>query len=166
MARLSAARQQIAGAEAATASVSFVLEGAHARANALEHQVPAAIASILLDEARSILPEIVEAAKAVAKVKARYDSLRKFMLERAEASKAVSLHNRFFHDLEALDKEASEAFAIAPMLTFAAGNEWRDMARELGDVPSVGTHPQIVDPITAAARAVGGFRTNSDGAWN
>ena len=124
------------------------------------------IASILLDEARSILPEIVEAAKAVAKVKARYDSLRKFMLERAEASKAVSLHNGFFHDLEALDKEAREAFAIAPMLTFAAGNEWRDMARELGDVPSVGAHPQIVDPITAAARAVGGFRTNSDGAWN
>ena len=128
MDRLSGARQSVSSAERATASVEYVLGNAHARANALQHRVPAAVAACLLDEARELLPEIVEAAKAVAKVKARYDSLRKFMLERAEASKAVSLQNGFFGDLEALDRDAREAFAISPMLSFAAGNEWRDLA--------------------------------------
>jgi hypothetical protein len=135
MARLSAAKQQIAGAEQATVSVSHVLEGANTRAVSLEHQVPAAIAAVMLDEARLILPGIVEATLALAKVQSRYASLRKFLLERAEAAKDVASRSGFFHDLERLDREATDAARIAPLLTFNAGNEWRELADSLGDVP-------------------------------
>jgi hypothetical protein len=107
----------------------------------------------LLDEARELLPPIVEAMMALAKAKSRFDSLRAFLLDRADAAKDVSLRNGFYHDLEALDKEARDSFAVGPMLAFSGGDEWRDLARELGDVPHRPTHTTTLDPVVAAAAA-------------
>jgi hypothetical protein len=56
MACLTAARQRIAGAEQATASVGHVLNAANARYADLERQVPALVAAVLVDKARSLLP--------------------------------------------------------------------------------------------------------------
>jgi hypothetical protein len=166
MARITGARQSIASSERATASVEHVLGNAHARGNALQHQVPAAIAAILLDEARAILPQVVEATLALAKVQGRYRALREFLLTRAEVAPDVAQKNGFFHDLERLDKDARDAANIGPLLSFNAGDEWRNLAAELGDVSTVVAHSQTIDPITAASRAAGSFRTHSDGAWS
>jgi hypothetical protein len=135
MARLTAARQRIAGAEQATASVGHVLNTANARYADLERQVPALVAAVLVDEARALLPGIVEATMALAKAQGRYATLRGFLLERAEAARDVALSNGFFHDLERLDHEAADAASIGPLLSFNVGTEWQDLARELGDVP-------------------------------
>ena len=80
-----------------------------------------------------MLPEIVEATAALAKARGRYESLRKFLLERAEAAKDVALRSGFFHQLEVLDREAADAAAIAPLLSFAVGDEWTELAASLGD---------------------------------
>jgi hypothetical protein len=135
MARLTAARQQVAGAEMATATVEHVLGRANTKAGDLEREVPALIANVLIDEARSLLPGIVEATAALAKVQGRYAGLRKFLLERAEAAKDVALRSGFFRDLERLDRESADAASIGPLLSFNVGAEWRDLALELGDVP-------------------------------
>jgi hypothetical protein len=134
-AKLADARSQALAADAATASVESVLTRANQRAGELERQVPAAIAAVLLDEARSLLPGVVEATAVLAKVRGRYASLRKFLLERAEAAKDVAAHSGFFRDLERLDRESADAGSIGPLLSFNAGDEWQDLARDLGDVP-------------------------------
>jgi hypothetical protein len=141
-AKLAAARSQALAADAATISVEHVLNTASARYADLEHRVPATVASVLLDEARALLPAIVEATAAVAKVQGRYLSLRKFLLERAEASKDIALRNGFFQRLEALDREAADAARLEPVLSFNPGAEWQDLARELGDVP-IGPTPTL-----------------------
>jgi chromosome segregation ATPase len=82
VARLTASRQQVAGAEIAIASVERVLASANQRAGEFERQVPALVAAVLVDVARSLLPAVVEATAAVAKVQGRYLTLRKFLLER------------------------------------------------------------------------------------
>jgi chromosome segregation ATPase len=133
--RLQSARHRVASAEQATASVGHVLNTANARYADLERQVPALVAAVLVDEARSLLPPIVEAIMALAKAQGRYASLRKFLLERAEAAKDVASRNGFFHDLERLDRKAADAASIAPLLSFDAGAEWKAMAAALGDVP-------------------------------
>jgi hypothetical protein len=135
MARLSATRQRIASADAATMSVEHALGNANAKAARLESEVPALIASVLVDEARALLPGIVEAAAAMARAQGRYESLRKFLLERAEAAKDVAMRNGFFADLERLDKEAADAAGIGPLISYNVGAEWRELARELGDTP-------------------------------
>jgi hypothetical protein len=135
LARLTAARQRVASAEQATASVGHVLNTANARYADLERQVPALVAAVLIDVAHELLKPIVEATLALAKAQGRYASLRKFLLERAEAARDVALRNGFFHDLERLDREAADAASIGPLLSFSAGAEWQDLARELGDVP-------------------------------
>jgi hypothetical protein len=135
VARLTAARQRIAGATAATSSVEDVLNAAAARAANLERSTPAFIAAVLIDEARELLPAIVEATMALAKAQARYATLRKFLLERAEAARDVAARIGFFRDLEVLDREAAEAAAIGPLLSFNAGDEWKSRAIELGDTP-------------------------------
>jgi hypothetical protein len=134
MARLQAARQRIAGAEQATASVEHVLNTANARYADLEHQVPALVANVLIDEARALLPPIVEATLALAKAKGRFAGLRSFLLDRAEAAKDVAMRGGFFQELEKLDREAADAASIGP-LSFSAGNEWREVADALGDTP-------------------------------
>jgi hypothetical protein len=96
--------------------------------------VPALVAAALVDEARALLPGIVEATMALAKAQGRYTSLREFLLTRAEAAKDFALRSGFFHDLELLDREAADAAAIGPLLSFHAGDEWRDLAASLGDV--------------------------------
>ena len=135
LASLQAARQQVSGAELATASVEHVLTRANDRAATLERSVPAHVAAVLLDEARDLLRPIVAATMELARVQGRYNSLRSFLLERAEAAKDVAMRNGFFHDLERLDREAADAASIGPLLSFSAGAEWLDLARELGDVP-------------------------------
>jgi hypothetical protein len=72
---------------------------------------------------------------ALAKAQGRYATLRKFLLERAEAARDVAMRNGFFSDLEHLDREAADAASIGPLLSFNPGAEWIDLARELGDVP-------------------------------
>jgi hypothetical protein len=134
-AKLADAVSQARAADAATASVESVLARANDRAAALERSVPALVASVLVDEARALLPGIVEAAAATAKAQGRYESLRKFLLERAEAAKDIALRNGFFSDLERLDREASDAAAVGPLISFNAGAEWKLLAQELGDVP-------------------------------
>jgi hypothetical protein len=132
--RLQSVRQRVASAELATASVEHVLATANARYADLEHSVPAAIAAVLLDAARDLLPGIVEATASLAKTQGRYESLRKFLLERAEAAKDVALRNGFFRDLERLDHEAADAARIGSLLSFNGGTEWRELASSLGDV--------------------------------
>jgi hypothetical protein len=139
MTRLQSARQQVAGAQLATASVESVLARANDRAAELERSVPALVAAVLLDSARDLLPGIVEATMALAKAQGRYATLRKFLLERAEAAKDVAARNGFFRDLEALDREAHDAAGIAPLLSFNAGAEWKLLAESLGDVPILPT---------------------------
>jgi hypothetical protein len=133
--RLQSARQRVVSAEQATASVEHVLATANARYADLEHSVPARVAAVLLDSARDLLPGIVEATASLAKAQGRYASLRKFLLERAEAAKDVASRNGFFTNLERLDHEAADAASIAPLLSFNASNEWKLFAQELGDVP-------------------------------
>jgi hypothetical protein len=133
-AKLADAVSQARAADAATASVTSVLERANQRAGELEAKVPAYVANVLLDEAVGLLPGIVEATASLARAKGRYDGLRKFLLERAEAAKDVAHQNGFFHDLEKLDREAADAASIGPMLTFSPGAEWRELAASLGDV--------------------------------
>jgi hypothetical protein len=133
-AKLADAVSQARAADAATISVETVLSSANARAAALERQTPALVAAVLLDEAVGLLPGIVEATASLARAKGRYDGLRKFLLERAEAAKDVAHQNGFFHDLEKLDREAADAASIGPMLTFSPGAEWRELAASLGDV--------------------------------
>jgi hypothetical protein len=132
-ARLQAARQKVHGADAATISVEHVLASANQRAGELERQVPALIAAVLIDEARSLLPSVIEAVAAVAKVQGRYLSLRRFLLGRAEDAKDIAMRNGFFQQLELLDREAADAAALAPTLSFNAGDEWKSLALELGD---------------------------------
>ena len=132
--RLAGARQRIASAEQATASVAHVLDTANARAAELERSVPALVAAVLIDEARALLPGVVEATAALAKARGRYSALRKFLLERAEAAKDVAARSGFFHDLERLDKEAANASTIGTLLTFSVGTEWIELAASLGDV--------------------------------
>jgi hypothetical protein len=134
-AKLADAVSQARAADAATASVASVLERANDQAAELERQVPALVAAVLLDEARALLPGIVEATASLARSQGRYAGLRKFLLERAEAAKDVAHQNGFFHDLERLDRAAADAASIGPILTFSPGAEWQDLARELGDVP-------------------------------
>jgi hypothetical protein len=141
-AKLADARSQALAADAATASVESVLARASARAAELERQVPAMVASVLIDEARALLPGVVEATAALAKLQGRYTSLRKFLLERAEAAKDVAMQSGFFQQLELLDREAADAASLSPSLSFAAGEEWKDLARELGDVP-IGPTPTL-----------------------
>jgi hypothetical protein len=135
--RLTAARQRVAGADAATISVEHALGNANTRAVALEGRVPAYVAAVLVDEARSLLPGITEATAAVAKLQTRYSALRTFLLDRAEAARDVAMRNGFFRDLEALDREARDAAGNAPPPNFNATLEWREMAASLGDVSSV-----------------------------
>jgi hypothetical protein len=134
LARLQGARQRVASAEQATASVGHVLNAANARYADLERQTPALIAAVLLDEARGLLKPIVEATLALARAQGRYGSLRKFLLERAEAAKDVAMRNGFFSDLERLDREAADAASIGPLVSFSPGAEWRELAASLGDV--------------------------------
>jgi hypothetical protein len=133
LSRLQSARQQVAGATMATASVEHVLGRANVKAGDLEHRVPALIAAVLLDEALGLLPEVIEATAALAKVQGRYLSLRKFLLERAEAAKDISMSSGFYRDLERLDRESADAASIGPLLSFAGGSEWRELAASLGD---------------------------------
>jgi hypothetical protein len=63
---------------------------------------------------------------------ARYATVRKFLLERAEAARDVAARNGFFPDLERLDRAAA---SIGPLLSFNPGAEWKSMAIELGDTP-------------------------------
>jgi hypothetical protein len=142
LARLQAARQRIAGAEQATASVEHLLNTANQRAAGLEREVPALVANVLIDEARSLLPSVIEAVATVARVQGRYLGLRKFLLERAEAAKDIALRSGFYQQLELLDREAGDAAALAPTLSFSGGTEWQDLARELGDVP-IGPTPTL-----------------------
>jgi len=134
-AKLADAVSQARAADAATASVESVLARANDRAASLECQVPALVAAVLLDEARALLPPIVEATMALAKAQGRYATLRKFLLERAEAAKDVAMRNGFFRDLERLDSEARDAASIAPLISFDATVEWKALAAELGDTP-------------------------------
>lgn len=131
--RLTAARQRVTTAEQATASVEHVLATANTRAAGLEHQAPALVAAVLIDEAKSLLPGLLEAAAALAKVQSRFSALRTFLLERAEAAKDVAMRNGFFQALEALDRDAAEAARVAPLISFNPGAEWREMADALGD---------------------------------
>jgi hypothetical protein len=133
LARLSAAQQKVAGAELATASVGHVLDRANAKAATLEAEVPALVAGVLIEEGHLLLPAIIEATMALAKAQGRYATLRKFLLERAEAAGDAAMRNGFFRSLETLDREAADAARIGPLLSFDAGSEWRDLARELGD---------------------------------
>jgi hypothetical protein len=134
LARLQSARQRVASAEQATASVGHVLATANARYSDLEHSVPALVAAVLVDEARGLLKPIVEATLALAKAQGRYAGLRKFLLERAEAAKDVALRSGFFSDLERLDREAADAASIGRLVSFSPGAEWRELAASLGDV--------------------------------
>ena len=137
MARLTAARQQVAGAEMATATVEHVLGRANTKAGDLERQVPAAVAAVLLDEARSLLPTIADAAAALAKAQTRYSALRDFMLTRAEAARDVAMRGGvFFKALEDLDRDTREVSLAPPMSDFNSAAEWRELAASLGDVPS------------------------------
>ena len=136
MARLAAARQQIAGATMATASVEHVLERANTKAGELERSVPALIAAVLLDEARSLLPTIAAAASALAKAQTRFSALRDFLLSRAEASHDVAMRSGFFADLEALDRDTREVSLPPPMSDFNSSLEWRELAASPGDTPA------------------------------
>jgi hypothetical protein len=142
MGRLAAARQRIAGAEMASASVEHALGLANTKAGALEREVPVGVASVLLDEAYDLLPEITEATARVAKAQVRFSALREFILSRAEASRDVALKSGFFQSLEALDIAARHAAAGAPPPDWNAPAEWKELARELGDVP-IGPTPTL-----------------------
>jgi hypothetical protein len=134
-ARLADAVSQARAADAATSNIESVLARANQRAAELERSVPALVAATLVDEARALLPPIVEATMALAKAQGRYDALRKFLLERAEAAKDVAMRSGFFRQLELLDREAADAAAIGPLLSFNAGAEWKTLADSLGDTP-------------------------------
>jgi hypothetical protein len=134
-AKLADAVSQARAADAATASVESVLARANQRAAELERQVPAAVASVLLDEARSLLPTIAEAAAALAKAQTRFSALRDFLLSRAEAARDVAVRSGFFADLEALDRDTREVSLPPPMSDFNSSLEWRELAASLGDVP-------------------------------
>jgi chromosome segregation ATPase len=144
-AKLADAVSQARAADAATISVEHALNTANAKAARLESEIPAAVAAALLDEARALLPGVVEATAELAKARGRYASLRDFLLTRAEAARDIAARNGFFRDLELLDKEAAGAASIGPLLSFSVGNEWRDPARELGDTParSTKTRPAV-----------------------
>lgn len=168
VARLSAARQQVAGAEIATASVSHVLTSANHRAAEFERATPALIAAVMLDEARALVPSIIETAGAFARAKGRYESLRKFLLTRAEAASDVAANNGFFRDLETLDHYFADAIRQVPMLSFNADAEWKSLAADLGDVPAtltLGTTSHFVDPIAAEAASVAAFPSTSRTSW-
>jgi hypothetical protein len=135
-AKLADAVSQARAADAATASVESVLARANARAAELEREVPALVASVLLDEARELLKPIVEATLALAKAQVRFTALRDYMLGRAEASRDVANRNGFFRDLEILDREARTAAENAPPPDFNATLEWKLLAESLGDVPA------------------------------
>jgi hypothetical protein len=143
MARLTAARQQVAGAEMATATVEHVLGRANAKAGDLEHRVPAAVAAVLLDEARAQLPTIATAAAALAKAQTRFSALRDFLLSRAEAARDVAMRSGFFSDLEALDRDTREV-SLPPPQDFNSTAEWRELAASLGDVPVRPTPAPVV----------------------
>jgi hypothetical protein len=145
-AKLADAVSQARAADAATASVESVLDRANDRAANLERQVPALVASVLIDEARAILPSIVEATMALAKAQTRFSAVRTFLLDRAEAARDVAMRNGFFQQLEALDREARTAGENAPPLDFNVTAEWKDLARELGDVPIRPTPAPAVFP--------------------
>jgi hypothetical protein len=136
MARLQAARQRVAAAEMATASVGHVLARASQTAAGLERQVPSAVANILIDEARSILPSITEATAALAKAQVRFTAARMFLLDRAEVSRDDSMRHGVFTAIEALDRDARDAAANAPPPDFNANVEWRELAAALGDTPA------------------------------
>jgi hypothetical protein len=112
--RLQSARQQVAGAQLATASVESVLERANAKAGELEREVPVAVASVLLDEAYFLLPALTEETAALARTQVRYSALREFLLSRAEASRDIAMRSGFFQSLEALDIAARHAANNAP----------------------------------------------------
>ena len=143
MNRLQRARQQVAGAELATASVESVLARANARAAELEREVPPAIANILVDEARGLLPSITEAIAALARAQTRYSALRSFLLERAESSRDAAMRSGFFQALEALDRDARIAAENAPPPDVNATLEWRELAAALGDTPILPTPPPV-----------------------
>ena len=132
-AKLADAVSQARAADAATASVESVLARANARAAELEREVPAAVALVLLDEGRALLPPIVEATAALAKAQVRFTALRDYMLGRAEASRDAANRSGFFRDLEILDREARTAAENAPPPDFNATLEWRELADSLGD---------------------------------
>jgi hypothetical protein len=133
-AKLADAVSQARAADAATVSVESVLARANQRAAALEAEVPARVANVLIDEARALLPAIVEATLALAKTQTRYSALRTLLLERAEAARDVAVRSGFFQSLETLDREAREAAGNAPAPDFNAPLEWRELAASLGDV--------------------------------
>lgn len=143
MSHLQRARQQVAGAQLATASVESVLARANERAGGLEREVPAAVAAVLIDEAYVLLPAITEATALLARTQVRYSALREFLLSRAEASRDVAMRSGFFQSLEALDIAARHAANNAPPPDFSAPAEWRALALELGDVPSIPSQAPI-----------------------
>jgi hypothetical protein len=135
-AKLADAVSQARAADVATISVENVLARANDRAASLERAVPALVAAVLLDEARSLLPSIADAAAALARLQTRYLALRSFLLERAESARDVAMHNGFFADLEKLDRDTQEVALPLPP-DFNAPLEWRELAASLGDVPSL-----------------------------
>jgi hypothetical protein len=143
LARLTAARQRVASAELATASVEHVLSNAAQKAAGIERQVPSAVANVLIDEAHDILPAIVEATAALAKAQIRFTALRSFLLDRAEVSRDDSMRYGVFAALEKLDIAARHAAGNAPPPDFNATLEWRELADALGDTPARPTQPPI-----------------------
>jgi chromosome segregation ATPase len=144
VARLNAARQKVAGADAATASVEHVLNTANDRAAALERSVPVHIARVLIDEAHALLSEIAAAATAFELAMRRYNELKEFLLTRIEASPKDSARQEAHMALEKLNHAADAVKNNPPAIDRSTAGEWRALAQELGDTAILPTPAPIV----------------------
>jgi hypothetical protein len=98
----------------------------------------------LIDEARALLPAMIEATATLAKLQLRFTAARNFLLERAEAARDVAMRNGFFQAFEQLDREARTAGENALAPNFDATLEWREMAAALGDTAARPTPAPVV----------------------